>query len=396
MVMGIFMAMMVVGMIYYVWGIGGTIIYRERMQDAADSGAFGAAVYAAAGMNLIAFMNVVMAICAVIGAACRLLQDFASWTIDADVVECAICVASIVGDIFGGCQAPDECGGLEAHESEDSALDSVWDGVAQAMDAICEGIHYAQVGVRIGAFAGGEALAFAADHYSPPVTFGLLVPGNVTSHFGQIQSEDDDTNWACSHGSFPNYEFVETPAFVLADGIALISYEPINLSWIAGEAHMLIEAGDRANHYCNNGALTFQRVPTDAWLGDGSFQQYVLDTHTGPLPYGWVQQGVQTANWGREGASAPNVLGLDVSVVAQLHRLSFADAEYYYEVTADDAEGTDFPGPTIGPDPTPRGRHQEWLFHPFWRARMRRFHAGGGIVGRLGAVLGGVQDVIVH
>lgn len=398
MVMGVFMALMVVGMIYYVWGIGGTIIYRERMQDAADSGAFGASVYAAAGMNLIAFMNVLMAVFGTIGAAARLLQDFASWTIAADWVECLACIASIVGDIFGGCQAPDECGGLEAHEAEDASLDSVWSGVAQAMDAINQGLHVAQTAIAYGAFVGGETLAVDATHFSPnPVSFGVMVPGNVFQRPGRIQSEDDDTTWACSRGSFPNYEFIETPAFLLADGIALIAYEPINLSWIAGEAHMLITAEDRANHYCNNGMLTFQRVPHGSWLGDHSFQNYVVDYHRGSLPYGWSQQGVQAANWGREGSSAPSIFGLNLSSVQELHRLSISDAEYYYEQTEDDASGHDWMGPTLLPDPTNRDHREEWLFHPRWRARLRRFHIDTSMLGSLGSsAIQEVIGVIVH
>ena len=37
MIIGVFMATFVVAMLYYVAGIGETIVYRERMQDAADS-----------------------------------------------------------------------------------------------------------------------------------------------------------------------------------------------------------------------------------------------------------------------------------------------------------------------------------------------------------------------
>jgi hypothetical protein len=402
--MGVFMAMMVVGMIYYVWGLGGTIIFRERMQDAADSGAFGASVYAAAGMNMIAFMNVLMAIVGVIGAAARMIQDFASVTIDADIVECAICVLSVIGDIAGGCQAPDECGGLEAHEEENSMLDSVWSEIAQICDTINEGIHVAQEGVSIGAFAGGEGLAMGADHYHPqPVTYGVLVPGNVTSRFGRIQSTNDQTNWACdSRGTLFTDKFIEGPALILAEGVIAISYEPINLSWIAGEASMLIQAHTRAEHYCNNGNLTFQTVPTDAWLGDQSFQNYVVDFHTDALPFAWTQQGVQASNWGREGQSAPNVLGIDLHTAGELQRMSIADSEYYYEATmnSDDfnyAEGDDSPGITLLPDTAHRDRRQEWLFHPFWRARMRRFHANTGILGSLGAsVINEVESVIVH
>jgi hypothetical protein len=62
MVIGVFMAMLVTGFLYYIIGIGNTIIYRERMQDAADVVAFGAAVTYAKGMNLVALINQIMAL----------------------------------------------------------------------------------------------------------------------------------------------------------------------------------------------------------------------------------------------------------------------------------------------------------------------------------------------
>jgi hypothetical protein len=399
MVMGVFMAMMVVGMIYYVWGLGGTIIYRERMQDAVDAGAFGASVYAAAGMNMIAFMNVIMAAFAVIGAALRMMHDFlwaTTYSFPAGDVElCIACAATIIGDLVGACEV--QCEEAATHVEEYSSAGWMTE-MADLMDTFNRGIHIAQQAVSIGAFAGGELQAINADHYSPnPVSIGILVPGNVFDRPGRIQSEDDASNWACDRGSFPTYLFVYSPAVVLAHLGNAIFAEPPSAGWIEGEIYMMLNATDRARHYCNNGQLTFQRVPTSAWLGDQSFQNYVVDFHRGSLPYQWSQQGVQAANWGREGNSAPNVLGLNLSVVGELHRLSIADSEYYYEQTEDMAGQNPGLGPTLWPDPTPLGRHQEWLWHPAWRARMRRFHANTGILGRFGtSAINEVESVIVH
>jgi hypothetical protein len=60
MVMGVFFTMFLVGVAYYVVGIGDAIIHRQRMQDAADAGAFAAAVMHARGMNVIALINIMM------------------------------------------------------------------------------------------------------------------------------------------------------------------------------------------------------------------------------------------------------------------------------------------------------------------------------------------------
>ncbi|HJL46152.1 MAG TPA: pilus assembly protein TadG-related protein, partial [Polyangiaceae bacterium LLY-WYZ-15_(1-7)] len=43
MLLGVFMTTLVVAMLYYIAGVGETIVYRERMQDAADAGAMAGA-----------------------------------------------------------------------------------------------------------------------------------------------------------------------------------------------------------------------------------------------------------------------------------------------------------------------------------------------------------------
>jgi hypothetical protein len=62
MLLGIVMGALLVGMLWYMVGVGDAIIQRERMQDAADAVAFESAVWHARGMNLHAFMNIMMAV----------------------------------------------------------------------------------------------------------------------------------------------------------------------------------------------------------------------------------------------------------------------------------------------------------------------------------------------
>jgi hypothetical protein len=61
MVMGVFMATLLVGFVYFVQGLGDVVDYRERSQDAADVTAFAAAEQHARAMNLIALTNLTMA-----------------------------------------------------------------------------------------------------------------------------------------------------------------------------------------------------------------------------------------------------------------------------------------------------------------------------------------------
>src|SRR3954464_9936107 len=57
----VFMAVFLVGCLWYLVGIGDAAIYREKMQDGSDAVAFASAVYHARGMNIIAVLNLVMA-----------------------------------------------------------------------------------------------------------------------------------------------------------------------------------------------------------------------------------------------------------------------------------------------------------------------------------------------
>jgi hypothetical protein len=59
-VMGLVMATVLVGLLWHLVGVGDAIVYRERMQEAADSTAFESAVWHARTMNLLVVLNVVM------------------------------------------------------------------------------------------------------------------------------------------------------------------------------------------------------------------------------------------------------------------------------------------------------------------------------------------------
>lgn len=74
MVMGLFMAVFLVGMLYYLVGVYDAVIFRERMQDSSDAGAFAAAVMNARGMNLIVLLNIVMAIAFAVLIALKIIQ----------------------------------------------------------------------------------------------------------------------------------------------------------------------------------------------------------------------------------------------------------------------------------------------------------------------------------
>jgi hypothetical protein len=71
MVMGIFMCACLVGILWYLAGIGDAIVFRERLQEGADATAFTAAVLHARGMNLLVMINLIMACILAVRVALR-------------------------------------------------------------------------------------------------------------------------------------------------------------------------------------------------------------------------------------------------------------------------------------------------------------------------------------
>jgi hypothetical protein len=62
MVIAIFMSACLVGCIWYMYGLGEAMVYRQELRAASDATAFEAAVMHAVGMNVVAMINIAMAI----------------------------------------------------------------------------------------------------------------------------------------------------------------------------------------------------------------------------------------------------------------------------------------------------------------------------------------------
>jgi hypothetical protein len=61
MVIAVFMAAVLVGAIWYTFGLGEAMIYRQQLRQAVDASAFNSAVVHALGMNMLSMMNIAMA-----------------------------------------------------------------------------------------------------------------------------------------------------------------------------------------------------------------------------------------------------------------------------------------------------------------------------------------------
>ena len=77
MLIAVFFAIFAVGLLYYLVGISSSVLYREKFQDAADSGALSAAVMHARAMNLIVLINIIMAALLSVLVTLKLLETLA-------------------------------------------------------------------------------------------------------------------------------------------------------------------------------------------------------------------------------------------------------------------------------------------------------------------------------
>ncbi|MCS6799545.1 MAG: hypothetical protein NZ898_13655 [Myxococcota bacterium] len=360
MVMGVFMAVLLVGALHYVMGLGETIMYRERMQDAADAGAFVAAVMHARGMNLIALLNMAMASVIAVLVAMKLIQAilFAAAT-----AASGICLGCLLGG--AGCWACPLVGPLwNGYRT--------WSNIVDRVEPVVERLVVALDGAQT-AVARGMPLAAqwkvvetGTSTYNRPTQLGAMWP-----LLGTLPVEQDDSELLCEKAGQQAGRLITSPL------AAIPAMRPF--SYLIGRLVGRL-ARTFASFFCGDERHRADRIKSGARLGDENFQ--VRAFMAGEPPYESAEQGVRLAAWGRDEQA-----GMDVRLMRELGRLSFAQAEFYYD---DGTEASD-------EDP------EEWMWHMNWRARLRRFRmpssgAGMGLDCPPCAALTGIDlnEVVVH
>jgi hypothetical protein len=323
MIIGIFMAVLVIGMVYFVWGLGEAIIYRQVMQDAADSAAFGAAVIDARGMNLIALLNVVMAAAASVET---IIDAIASGLLVATALATIVCAVTYGSS---GCDEAETHGeeAAEMEETRSDVEDDMEDIVELASDA-AEAIAYAYP-----LLAQEKARAYVSV-YSPPVEEAFLLP------IDGLPVEDDDSDWPCEEKVAP---FSSTMA-----PIGTLICCDIDIYLLVGAASSAGFAYLAADDWCEDGY--FKRVLEDAELGDDNFQ--VRSFMRGDQPFREARDRAAIANWERTDTTSSGDATLE-----ELAKWSFAQGEFYFDDDMDE---------------------EEWLWHMKWRGRLRRFRLFSG------------------
>jgi len=162
MVLGIFMCSCIAGLLWYVAGLGDAIVYRERMQEAADAVAFSGAVLHARGMNLIVLINLLMAVVLAIRVALKML--ILALTI-------ATVIFGIIGLIPFCCQWA--LGIADVTGQAASRIQDVLDEIDPIIDEILVALHELETVIaRVvppAAIAGSWQVA---EKYKPPVKEG--------------------------------------------------------------------------------------------------------------------------------------------------------------------------------------------------------------------------------
>jgi hypothetical protein len=353
MVMGVFLAAFLVGVMYYLMGIGETILHRERMQDVADGAAFGAAVIHARGMNILVLINLMMAAFAAVATAYDIVTSSLQFALAYATVICAASEGT-----------SDACDYIEtyAEESQDAAdeADEVEDDVEDLLDAL----HAAAIAVRRGIPIMAQAKVVQYGGHAP-AEGGMMWP--VAD---ELPVEDDDDDWPC-------HEKVAPPAQWLS-ALGIIDYT-ISAYLFVGWATGLAMAEEHSEEWCDDDY--FQRVLEDAELGDEHFQ--VVSIMWAEPPFDVSRRAVGVAAWSQEPESDATVDALE-----ELSQLALAQAEFYFDGNVE---------------------REEWMWSMRWRARLRRLsvledarslteactRAGGRACDSM-SLLGSISDTAVH
>ncbi len=226
MVFGLFFAIFLLGMVWYVLGISHTIDYRQRVQDAADAAAFSAAVVNARGMNLLALINMTMAAMLSVLVGLRLVQTLG-------YVAVGICLA-LAYPTMGASLAP-----VPAISNVMAEVADIASQVEDAMPDVLGALHTAgkAVSVVVPVGANLRVISMVAKEYEV-ATLGVAIPTRFT-----LPVQDDDFGVLCSHaGELAGHMAMLPISPILPDSIA---------ERMAGAAGKIAQAG--SDWFCGQG-----------------------------------------------------------------------------------------------------------------------------------------------
>lgn len=417
MVVGVFMATFLVGSLWYIMGIGDAIVYRERLQDAADASVYTSAVVHARGMNMIAMLNLIVAAVLAVLVAFKLLQ-LINWI--ANAVSCALwwtSVGSAVCSLTTSLEQPIASAVQAAEQLANTdmpVLSKTQVGIAEAMPWVAQA---------------KSGLVVAQKYKDAATAGGMLSPSLVPFIQGRLglPVQEDDYGFLCGKAGEQAGKLVFSPFGGFGDWVAGVVGNVVQTfpgyfcgdtgAGYSGDARSVVTDGkseDLVKQGCNeqwsklspedqddfdwdecikrgekgleNGVKslagkggepgissngkTSKRIFDDAQNGDGYFQTWSIVIGDDEWPKK-TSQGVKIAAWNKK-TPLPEV---------PWGKVILAQAEFYCDVPGrwEDVK-------------------EDAIWNMRWRARMRRVHLPEGPVteilgqlkGSLGGKLGGV------
>jgi len=340
MLMSLFMALLLIGSLYYILGVGDAVIYRRIMQDSADAGAHAASVMGAKGMNLHVLLNVVMAVTTGILLVIRSVE-----------VLLEIVIAILYGLVATVVLAAKASALIAVLNPVESTVERVGDAVEQFVRVAHDALDVAHKAVQHGYPLLAEARAVDAmafqEAYDPPVAGGFVVPllgSRLPSGGRGLPIEEEDLGILCDRVSDG-----------LSNRLGNVSSKVPRwlLRFLGGVVGQALRLGKRRT--CADEVVEPPRRVlqsrgdgTQVWLGHEEFQYRAYAIGRDPHENHWQhgERGIRIAQGGstdgRNAVHQAHVVG----------RLAFAQAEYYFDGTEHKAE---------------------WLWKQKWRARLRRF-----------------------
>ena len=340
MLMSLFMALLLIGALYYILGVGDAVIYRRIMQDGADAGAHAASVMGAKGMNLHVLLNVVMAVTAGILLVIRSVE-----------VLLEIVIGILYGLVATVVLAAKASALIAVLSPVESTVQSVGDAVEQFVRTAHDALDVAHKAVQHGYPLLAEARAVDAmafqDAYDPPVAGGFVVPllgSRLPSGGRGLPVEEDDVGILCdrvSDGLSNRLSNVSSkvPRWLLKF-LGSVVGQALRLGKRRTCADEVVEPPRRVMQNRGDGTLV--------WLGHEEFQYRAYAVGRDPHENHW-QHGERGIRIAQGGAAEGRNVAYQAHVVG---RLAFAQSEYYFDGTEDKAE---------------------WVWKQRWRARLRRF-----------------------
>lgn len=180
MVIGLFFAIFAVGILYSALGVSQAALFRQHMQDGADSSALSGAVMQARSMNLIVLLNIIMAALLSVLVALKLVEAVA--------IAGMVIASAVATPTYGGSLAllpPLET----IRDKVKTAHDELEDPISQALEALNT---VADLVVEV---APGAAEAVAAGTKAPPVEEVYVAVGAT------LPVEDDEFKRLCDEAA---------------------------------------------------------------------------------------------------------------------------------------------------------------------------------------------------